>query len=215
VAATYVTEAQLRTALGIGTLYSDADVESCCATAEELLNSYLWFDSFPIVGVSIQGGTATALISAQASFTSGQSVTITNTGTKYNGTHTITSTWPWSIGSGTFPYFSFFPYNRYTFPAGYCLIQWNTNESDEYYRQVIPYGKASGIDTKQTSYANTPAINQAALMLAIDIWQARQSSNATGISPDFQPSPYRMGRSLLSRISALIAPYTSPRSMVG
>ena len=40
-AASYVTVAQLRSNLGIGTLYSDADLESICQTSEDLLNSYM------------------------------------------------------------------------------------------------------------------------------------------------------------------------------
>jgi len=44
-AATYVTVAQLRSVLGVGTLYSDADLESACQTAQDILNQYLWFNS--------------------------------------------------------------------------------------------------------------------------------------------------------------------------
>ena len=40
-AATYVTVAQLRSVLGVGTLYSDADLESACQTAQDLLNQYV------------------------------------------------------------------------------------------------------------------------------------------------------------------------------
>jgi len=42
-AATYVTKAELRTNLGIGTLYTDAVVEEVCQSAQDLLNQYLWF----------------------------------------------------------------------------------------------------------------------------------------------------------------------------
>jgi hypothetical protein len=52
-------------------------------------------------------------------------------------------------------------------------------------------------------------------MLAVDVWQARQQSSAGGISPDFSPSPYRMGNTLMARVRGLLAPYISPRSMVG
>ncbi len=34
-----------------------------------------------------------------------ESVVITDCGTKLNGTHTVTATYPWSQGSGTFPFF--------------------------------------------------------------------------------------------------------------
>jgi hypothetical protein len=52
-------------------------------------------------------------------------------------------------------------------------------------------------------------------MIAVDIWQARQSSNAGGISPDFQPSPYRMGNTLLARVRGLLANHLSPNGLVG
>jgi hypothetical protein len=215
VAAVYVTQAQLRTALGIGTLYSDADVESCCQTAEDLLNKYLWFDSYPAVGAGIYSNSALVVISSPVSFVTGQTVVLTNCGAAYNGSHTITGTFPYTQSSVNFPYFINFPYNYRTFPQGYSWISFAVTHADDYYHQIVPYGKVAGVDTKDTSYANTPAINQAALMLAIDIWQARQQSNAGGISPDFTPSPYRMGNTLLARVRGLIAPYTSPRSMVG
>ena len=44
-AATYVTTAELRSNLGIGTLYSDATVEEVCQTSEDLINQYLYSKS--------------------------------------------------------------------------------------------------------------------------------------------------------------------------
>lgn len=214
-AATYVTKAELRTNLGIGTLYSDSVVEEVCQTAEDLLNSYLWFDSVPVVAAALNSNVATLILSTPGSFAAGQTVTITNSGATYNGTKTITSTYPWSVGSTTFPYFTFFPWNNYNFPRGYSLIQFAVTASDDPYHLIVPYGKASGVDTKQTSYATTPAVREAAMMLAVDIWQARQTPATGGTAVDFQPSPYKMGRSLMSRVQGLIAPYVGPRSMVG
>jgi hypothetical protein len=43
--ATYVTEAELRSALGIGALYSSAVVEECCQAAENIVKSKLWFNN--------------------------------------------------------------------------------------------------------------------------------------------------------------------------
>ena len=214
-AATYVTQQQLRNNLGIGTLYADSVVEECCQTAEDLLNSYLWFDSVPVVAAALNSNVATLILASAGSYAAGQSVTITNSGATYNGTKTITSTYPWSVGSTTFPYFTFFPWNNYNFPRGYSLIQYSVTATDDPYHLIVPYGKASGVDTKQTSYASTPAVREAAMMLAVDIWQARQTPATGGTAVDFQPSPYKMGRSLMSRVQGLIAPYTSPRSMVG
>ena len=61
----------------------------------------------------------------------------------------------------------------------------------------------------------SPEVNEAALMIAVDIWQARQTSNAGGISPDFQPSPYRMGNTLMARVRGLLADHLAPGGQVG
>jgi hypothetical protein len=53
------------------------------------------------------------------------------------------------------------------------------------------------------------------MMIAVDIWQARQMSATGGISPDFQPSPYRMGNTLMARVRGLIADYLHPGGLVG
>jgi len=215
-AATYVTAAELKTTLGIGTLYDSTDaVETVCQTAQDLLNQYLWFNSYPVVGAAIYNNVGYIVLSVQVGFTTGQTITLTNCGSLYNGSHTITATWPWTNGSGSFPFFPFFPWSQYNFPRGYELIQFSLTAANDNYHLIVPYGSAAGIDTKDTSYATTPAIREAALMLAVDIWQARQQSSAGGISPDFSPSPYRMGNTLMARVRGLIAPYTSPRSMVG
>ena len=219
-AATYVTADELRTVLGVGTLYPNADLELACQTAEDTLNQYLWFDSIPVIGSVYQSGTATLVLSSAGSFTTGQTVTITNCGTPFNGSHVITGTYPYSTGSASFPYFAYyFPYTYSTFPRTYSLIQFTDvtgSPSAQNYRNVVPYGKVSGADTKQTGYSATPAIRQAALMLAVDVWQARQAPSSGGVSVDgITPSPYRLGNTMLAKVRGLIAPYTSPRSMVG
>ena len=218
-AATYVTVDELRDVLGVGTLYPDASLELACQTAENTLNQYLWFDSFPVIGCTIANNVATVVISAPISFTAGQTVTISGVGTAYNGSRTVTATYPWSQGSGSFPLFTyFFPYTYQTFPKGYSLIQFNVTGTvaDENYRQVIPYGKASGVDTKATTYATEPAIREAALMLAVDIWQARQAPASGGVSVDgYTPSPYRLGAAMLAKVNGLIAPFRNPRAMIG
>jgi len=214
-AATYVTSAELKANLGIGTLYADSIVEEVCQTAEDLLNQYLWFDSYPVVGAGVYNNSAIVVISAPISYVTGQVITLSGCGATYNGSRTITGTFPYTQGSVSFPYFINFPFNYRNVPNGYSWISFNLTHADEYYHQIVPYGKTMGVDTKDTTYGATPAIREAAMMLAVDIWQARQQSSAGGVSPDFSPSPYRMGNSLMGRVRGLIAPYTSPRSMVG
>lgn len=218
-AATYVTADELRTVLGVGTLYPTADLELACQTAEDTLNQYLWFNSYPVIGCTVVSNKVTLVISAPVSYTAGQTITVSGVGASYNGSHTVTATYPWSQGSGSFPLFTyFFPYTYYTFPKGYSLIQYNATGTvaDENYRQVIPYGKTLGADTKATTYSAEPAIRQAALMLAVDVWQARQAPSSGGVSVDgMTPSPYRLGAAMLAKVNGLIAPYRSPRAMIG
>ena len=214
-AATYVTASELKANMGIGTLYADSIVEEVCQTAQDLLNQYLWFNAYPVTALSIYSNVGYAVISVPLGFVTGQTITLTNCGSTYNGSRTITATWPWTNGSGSFPTFPFFPWSQFNFPLGYQLLQFNLTAANDNYHLVVPYGSASGVDTKDTGYAATPAIREAAMMLAVDIWQARQQSSIGGVSPDFAPSPYRMGNTLMARVRGLIAPYVSPRSMVG
>ena len=47
-AATYVTPTQLRAALGIGSLYTDANLEQVCEASENIIKEYLWFNQYPV-----------------------------------------------------------------------------------------------------------------------------------------------------------------------
>ena len=214
--ATYVTEAELRANLGIEALYSSDIVETCCQTAQDLLNQFLWFDSAPVVGVTLQNNVATAMVANPAIFSTGQSVTLSGCGSTFNGTYTITGTIPWSAGTvNQIPSIAF---NQFVFnyPNGYSFIQFAKTAADVNFRRVLPYGSAVGADTKTNSYATTPAVREAAMILAVDIFQARQVSQTGGVSIDgFSPSPYRMGNSMIGKIRGLIAGYQNPNSMVG
>jgi hypothetical protein len=54
------------------------------------------------------------------------------------------------------------------------------------------------------------------MILAVDIWQARQVSQTGGVGLDgMSISPYRMGNSMIGKIRGLISPYQNPNSMVG
>lgn len=215
-AATYVTMAELRTNLGIGTLYSDATVEECCQSAQDILNSYLWFDSVPVVGTALVSNVATVMLASPGIFTTGESVTISGAGSTFNGTFTITATLPFSTGtSNILPAFNM-QLNYWQYPRGYSFIQYAKTASDQNFRRVLPYGQGVGADTKTTAYASTGAVREAAMILAVDIWQARQVSQTGGVSPDgFSPSPYRMGNSMIGKVRGLLAPYLNPSSMVG
>jgi hypothetical protein len=215
-AATYVTEQELRDNLGIQDLYPDSVVEEVCQTAQDILNQFLWFDSAQVVGTTLQNNVATVMIANPAIFTTGQSVTLSGCGSTFNGTYTITGTMPWS--AGTTNLIPSIVWNNYAWnwPAGYSFIQFTKVAANANFSRVLPYGQAIGADLKTLTYAQTPAVREAAMILAVDIWQARQVSQTGGVSIDgFSPSPYRVGNSMIGKIRGLISGYQNPLSFIG
>ena len=66
------------------------------------------------------------------------------------------------------------------------------------------------------AYEEEPAsVREAAMNVAVDMYQARTAAGGQSVSIDFQPGPYRISSFMLRRISALIAKYVNVGSMVG
>jgi len=211
-----VTMQELRTNLGIGTLYTDATVEECCQTAEDLIGAYLWHNDAPVVGSSISNNVATLVLANPGIFVTGQSIVVSNCGATYNGTYTLTGSFPGttvpaSIGTAFWSTYAFSSY-----PNGYSIIQYAKTASDDPFHFIKPYGRALGPEHKAQAYTATPAIREAAMIVAVDIWQSRQVSQTGGVGMDgITASPYRMGYQLINRVRGLIQPYSSPNSLVG
>ena len=211
-----VTMQELRTNLGIGTLYTDATVEECCQTAEDLVGAYLWHNDAPVVGSSINNNVATLVLANPGIFVTGQSIVVSNCGATYNGTYTLTGSFPGttvpaSIGTAFWSTYAFSSY-----PNGYSIIQYAKTANDDPFHFVKPYGRALGPEHKAQAYTATPAIREAAMIVAVDIWQSRQVSQTGGVGMDgITASPYRMGYQLINRVRGLIQPYSNPNSLVG
>jgi hypothetical protein len=187
------TVAELKAALGVGSLYSDSTLQEVCDAADDVLLPFLWKNENYNVGHSntTTEGTLYFEESVVGTYYVGQSVTITKNGSPFNGTKTITGVGDYSIT--------------------YAVT--GTPTATEYH-PVVPYGVVSGVT--QNTYTTIPAIREASLMISIDIWQSRQAPSSGGVSIDgYTPSPYRMGNTLLARVRGLLAPYLSPNSMVG
>ena len=141
---------------------------------------------------------------------------MSNSGSTYNGTYTLTgafpgSTVPATIGTALFTQLQFSNY-----PTGYSIIQYAKVSADELFHFIKPYGRALGPEHKSQAYTATPAIREAAMIVAVDIWQARQVSQTGGVGMDgITASPYRMGYQLINRVRALIQIYASPNTLVG
>ena len=90
--ATYVTEAELRSALGIGNLYSSAVVEEVCQAAENIVKNKLWFNEQSVYAIEATGTTGRVYIYENAKqFIVGDMITVENVRQHYNGSHTITA----------------------------------------------------------------------------------------------------------------------------
>ena len=214
--ASYVTEAELRSNLGIGTLYTSATVEECCQSAEDLVNQYLWFNTAPVVGTALQDNVATLMLANPNAFVATQSIVVSGCGATFNGTHTITGTIPPSTGTTSLIPVFMYQYGQVNYPSGYSFVQYAKTAANQNFHKVLPYGVATGPDHKTQAYASTPAIREAAMILATQIWQARQTQQTGSVGMDgISASPYKMGYQLINLVRGLIQPYAAPASLVG
>jgi hypothetical protein len=185
------TVAELKSVLGVGSLYPDATLQEVCDASDVVLLPMLWTPTqFAIAHSNVVGvGTLYFDIPVNNIFYVGQSVTIANCGTKYAGTKTITAVGDYSISMVT------------------------THTTVVKYHPIEPYGTVA--PESYIDWTADAAIQNAALMIAVEIWQARTSTLSGSNSIDFQPSPYRMSAQLLAKVRGLIAHALDPRSMVG
>ena len=187
------TVAELRSALGVGSLYADATLQEVCDASDAVILPMLWNNYSFNVAHSNTANTGTLYFETTTKdvFYVGQTVVVSGNGSKHNGNKTLTGVGDYNI-----------TYN----------ISGNNNTPAPYH-PVNPLGQVAA-DT-YVDYTQDAAVQEAALMISVDIWQARQVSNSGGVSPDFTPSPYRMGNTLLARVRGLLAHAISPNSMVG
>ena len=187
------TVAELRSALGVGSLYADATLQEVCDASDAVILPMLWNNYSFNVAHSNTATTGTLYFETTTKdvFYVGQTVVISGNGSKHNGSKTITG-----VGAYSITY----------------AITGNNNTAAPYH-PVNPLGQVAA-DT-YVDYTHDAAVQEAALMISVDIWQARQVSSTGGVSPDFTPSPYRMGNTLLARVRGLLAHALSPDSMVG
>lgn len=183
------TVAELKTVLGIGSLVPDATLQEVCDAADAVLLPMLWVKSDFAIAHSKTTTTATLYFETAHDFIVGDSVVITNCGSAWNGTKTITAVSELSI--------------TYTISAASATDK-NT---------ITPYGTVTGDTT--TDWTTDTAIQEASLMLSVDIFQARSVPSSGGVAIDGSASPWRMSNSLLAKIRGLIAHALDPRSMVG
>ncbi len=185
------TVATLRSTLGVGTLYSDETLQSVCDATDAVLLPMLWTPTWFAVAHSnvVSEGTLYFDIPVTDIFYVGQVVTISNSGTKYNGSKTILTVGEYSISVTT------------------------THTTAQPKHPIEPFGAVKA--ETYTDWTVDEAVKNAALMVSVEIWQARTATLSGSNLVDFQPSPYRMSAQLLAKIRGMIAHALDPRSLIG
>jgi hypothetical protein len=187
------TVAELRSTLGVGTLYPDATLQEVCDATDAVLLPMLWTNVVYNIAHSNTATTGTLYFEDKVEkvFYVGQTVHIAGNGSKFNGSKTLTGVGDYNI----------------TFNIT------GNNNTPAVEHPVQPFGTVSA-DT-YVDWALDTAVQQAALMVSVEIWQARTATLSGSNLVDFQPSPYRMSAQLLAKVRGLIAHALSPNSMVG
>ena len=188
------TVAELRSALGIGTLYQDSVLQSVTDASDDVMLPFLWKNTTPVIAHSNNGTSGILYFNdyVQDVFYVGQTVTVSGCGSNFNGSKTING-----VGEKTIE-----------------ITTTHAANVVKTYHPIYPYGLVAA--TTYTDYSTEPAAKEASLMISVAIWQARQAPTGQGVSIDgFAPSPYTMSNQLMARVRGLLAPYLSPNSMVG
>lgn len=69
--------------------------------------------------------------------------------------------------------------------------------------------------TPDVDHTQHPSDKAAALSLAVDIYQARTASGGQVVGLEYQPTPFRMGASILNTVSGLLGPCLDQSGEVG
>ena len=217
----YVDLAELKTVLGVGDLYPDAQLEQASTAATNLVLSMLSRYRYPIDQLCCEeGDEVKARTVGFHQLYVGQTVVTEGLPTHLNGPATVTAIgytaeqpprplWPFP----TYWPYSYLPtqeqlYNTVTFE----LIHTQPPITEK--RAIIPAGFISD-QQSEDFYEDDPLVLEAAMMLTVEIWQARVAPGGTIQGVDFQPGPFRLGRSLIGRVQGLLAPHMDVGTMIG
>ena len=188
-----VTASQLRAVLGVSvSLYSDADLNNIIETAEDAIGDFLIQWKVGIDKHYSETATETTIHTTRPhKFYETQTVAISGVEAHVNGNKTISEI-----------------VDDYTFRITTTGAPIHTD-----YRFVIPNGIAAENDLSQ--YDGVDAVEEAVLQIAVDVFQSRLAAGGTQQALDYTPAPYRMGRTLLYKVTGLISKYIDSNSQVG
>jgi hypothetical protein len=199
-----VTRAELQSTLNIGTLYPDAVVDQVIGAAEDVILSMLVRYKAQVIQVC-----------CQASVPPPGTGTIIRFRTKEPHQFLVGQ----RIRFGVFPYQNFSNRELDIIElVGDDVIRaqsttpWNPGVTDP--KPVIPAAEVYA-DSSRAFYDNVPEVKEAALAIAVDIFQSRVAPGGQMQGVDFTPGPYRLGRSLMTRVSGLLGRWLDPGVLIG
>jgi len=180
---TIITATELRSVLGVSSaLYDDTYLNGIIDTAENTILPMLVSYKSPVQKVSLTDNVATFTTLGIHEFTEGQSVVIAGCGTPYNGTRTVLAD---NLG-------------QYTFSA-------SITNADLLEVNVIPSGTATL--SSASTYVGNQSVRSAVFAISVEVFQSRVAAGGQIEGVDFASTPYRIGRSLYSRVIGILGPY--------
>jgi hypothetical protein len=171
-------------------LYNDSYLDQIIDSAENVILPLLTQNQVAVDYYKLDANVAYFYTSRAHNFVAGQSVIVAGLPAPFSTTHTVVSV------------------SDFHFTAA-------LTSSDVTVRPIIPNGTAtlSGYGAA-TLYAATPAIESAMYAVSIEIFQSRTAAGGQIEGVDFAGTPYRMGRSLMNRVSSLLQPYLDVETIV-
>jgi hypothetical protein len=187
-----VTASQLRAILGVSvSLYSDAQLDQIIDSAEQTILPLLTQYQSSVTFANVSDSVIYFTTMRPNYFVPGQSVVVTGAGI-YNATYTVTDD----------------RIEPYTFTAA-------TAAADRTYPlPFIPaaFATLSGGSAAQL-YAATPPVENAILVVSVEIFQSITAPGNQIMSDNFQPAPFILGRSLTNRVIGLLGPFLDVETM--
>jgi hypothetical protein len=178
-----ISASELRAVLGVSSaLYDDNYLNGIIDTSENTILPMLVTFKSAVQKTVLQDNVATFTTVGVHEFTEGQSVVIAGCLSPYNGTRTVLAD---NLGD-------------YTFSA-------SITNADVKEANVIPSGTATL--TGASTYVGNQSVRSAVFAVSVEVFQSRVAAGGQIEGIDFQSTPYRIGRSLYSRVIGILGPY--------
>ena len=177
-----VTPSELRSVLGVSSsLYNDTYLQKIIDTSELTILPLLVSYSSAVTHRRIASNVATLTTNTPHNYIVGSSVVVSTVDATFNGTYTVTAV------------------------GGEYEFSYAKTNADIAFNAVIPHGVTylSGYDAA-TIYASNPAVYEAIIVVSVEVFQSITAAGGQIEGIDFQPTPYRMGRSLLNRVVGIL-----------